>query len=223
MAPDLWHNLPAEEWQRLHLLHVPTKLTRREEHDTKAWLQYVEAKLAAKSRAAKEAPSAWVTELKEADLKHQQIYEAAARRISAILGDKEHFMHGKLEKVEPVPDVRPHKPKGRVDLFNQLVQQTPVDGQHKWQHQRSGVVCEYCGKRIKACSTHSEISQKQATACPGSVTKTLKQAMSELVQDTEGKLDEQPDHKWEIRTNNFGCIRCGPRSPLEVARQHWSS
>ena len=174
VAPDLWHNLPAEEWPRLQLLHVPIQMMRRAEQDTKAWLQYVEAKLAAKSRAAKEAPNAWVNELKEADRKHQAIYEVAARRISAILGDKEHFMHGKLEKVEPVPEARPNKPKGRVELFNQLVQQTPVEGQHKWQHQRSGVVCEYCGKRIKACSTHSEISQKQATPCPGSVTKTLK-------------------------------------------------
>ena len=42
--------------------------------------------------------------------------------------------------------------------------------------------------------------------------------MSELVQDTEGKLDEQPGHKWEIRTNNFGRIRCWARIPLRSSK-----
>ena len=138
------------------MLHVPPKLHREDGRESKAWLQYTEAKLAAKSRATKEGPFALEAELKAADLKHQQIYEVAASRVSAIFGDPDHFMHGQLEKVETEYKVRSEKPKGRVELFNQLVHQTPVEGQHEWQHHRQGVVCEHCGKRIKAGSTHSE-------------------------------------------------------------------
>lgn len=201
------------------MLHVPLKLLKEEGKESKGWLQYVEAKLAAKSRAAKEAPLALEAELRAADLKHQEIYEVAASRISAIIADREHFMHGQLEKVENEFKVNVPKPKkGRVDLLNQLVQQTPVEGQHKWQHHRQGAVCENCGKRIKACSTHEEISTKQATVCPGAVTKTLKQVMADLVSDTEGLLDEQIGHKWEMRASNFGCVRCWSKIPLRSSK-----
>lgn len=73
-APDLWHNLPADEWQRLQLLNVPVKLLKEEGRNSKGWLQYVEAKLAAKSRASKEAPLTLEAELKEADRMHQAVY-----------------------------------------------------------------------------------------------------------------------------------------------------
>ena len=109
-APDLWFSLPAEEWLRLKLLHVPPKLLREDGRESKAWMQYTEAKLAAKSRGVKEAPGALEAELKAADLKRQQIYEVAAGRISAIFGDHDHFMHGQLEKVETEYKVRPAKP-----------------------------------------------------------------------------------------------------------------
>ena len=193
-APDLWHNLPEDEWHRVQLLHVPQKMLKDSGDDSKAWLQYVEAKMAAKHRAEKEAPLALEAELKEEDRKHAGIYEVAIARIAAVLGDPEHYMRANLEKVEVEYKVAPAKPKGRAELFNQLVQQTPVSGQHKWLHHRKGVICELCGKKIKSCSTHSEISSKQATACTGSVTLTLKQIMTALVQDTEGMPDEVEGH-----------------------------
>lgn len=181
-------------------------------------MQFLEAKLAAKSRAAKEAPHALEAELKADDIKHQRIYEVAAGRISALLSDPDHYMHGNLEKVEMEFKVKPTKPKGRVELFNQLVQQTPVAGQHKWLHHRHGVLCEYCGKKIKGCSTHGEISSKQATECPGTVSKTLKQIMSEMVQDTENMPDEQPGHRWLMRATNFSCSRCWAKIPLRSGK-----
>lgn len=218
VAPDLWFNLPADEWLRLTLLHVPPKMLRADGKSSKAFLQYTEALLAAKSRATKEAPLALERELKAADVKHQQIYKVAAARISALIGDSSHFMHGQLETVETEYKIRADKPKGRVALFNQLVHQTPVEGQHKWQHHRQGVVCESCGKRIKACSTHSEISSKQATACPGAVSKTLKQLMAEMVQDTSEILEAHQGHKWEIRATTFGCSRCWAKIPLRSGK-----
>lgn len=84
----------------MQLLHVPQKLLKEQGGESKAWMQFLEAKLAAKGRAAKEAPTALEAELKAEDVKHQHIYEVAAGRISAILGDPDHYMHGKLEKVE---------------------------------------------------------------------------------------------------------------------------
>ena len=86
-APDLWHNLPEAAWQRVQLLHVPQKMLKDSGEDSKAWLQYVEAKMAAKHRAAKEAPLALAAELKEDDRKRASIYEAAIARITAVLGD----------------------------------------------------------------------------------------------------------------------------------------
>ena len=128
-------------------------------------------------------------------------------------------MHGELEKVEHAVRVPMPKPKlGRVALFSQLVQQTPSEAHHKWQHQRQGVVCERCGKRIKAYSTFEEINRKQATACPGAVTKTLKQVMTELIHDTEGRLEEQPGHKWEMTATSFGCVRCWNKIPLRSSK-----
>ena len=93
---------------------------------------------------------------------------------------------------------------------------TPVEGQRKWQRHRQGVVCEHCGKRIRACSTHSEISAKQATVCPVPFSKTLKQTMAELAQDTETLLDDRPGHKWELRATMFAAA--GPRSLFAAAR-----
>ena len=214
-APDLWYNLPAEEWKRLQLLNVPPKLLKEEGSTSRGWIQFGEAKLVAKQRAMRDAPTALVDELKAADQKHQAIYETAAGRISAILADRDHYMHGELEKVEHEVRVPQPKPKGgRVALFNQLVQQTSLAGQHKWQHHRQGVVCESCGKRIKACSTFEEIDKKQATICPGAVTKTLKQVMSEMIHDTEGMLEAQNGHKWEMTATTFGCVRCWNKIPL---------
>lgn len=37
-APDLWHNLLEEEWQRLKILHVPPKLLRGTGEDMGAWM-----------------------------------------------------------------------------------------------------------------------------------------------------------------------------------------
>ena len=219
VAPDLWYNLPEDEWKRLQLLHVPPKLLKEEGKTSRGWVQFAEAKHVAMQRAMKEAPSSLEVELKAADQKHQAIYEVAAARISAILADRDHYMHGELEKVEHEVRVPMPKPKlGRVALFSQLVQQTPSEAHHKWQHQRQGVVCERCGKRIKACSTFEEINRKQATACPGAVTKTLKQVMTELIHDTEGRLEEQPGHKWEMTATSFGCVRCWNTIPLRSSK-----
>ena len=218
-APDLWHNLPADEWQRLTLLNVPAKLLKDEGRHSKGWLQFIEAKLVAKGRSRRAANPECEKDLHEADKMHQAIYEVAAKRISKILQDADHYMHGTLEKVEhevKVPALPPKK--GRVELFNQLVLQTHVAGQHKWLHHRGGVICEGCGKKIKACSTHDEISTKQSTLCPGAVTKTLKQVMSDLVGATEHLQDGQPGHKWEIRASSFGCIRCWCKLPLKCSK-----
>lgn len=122
--------------------------------------------MAAKHRADKEAPLALEAELKDENKKNTSIYEVAIARITAVLGDPEHYMHANLENVEMEFKVAPAKPKGRAELFNQLVHQTPVAGQRKWLHHRKGVICELCGKEIKSCSAHSEISSKQATECP---------------------------------------------------------
>ena len=218
-APDLWHNLPADEWQRLTLLNVPAKMLKEEGRHSKGWLQFIEAKLVAKGRSRRAANPEREQELQEADRMHQAIYEVAAKRISKILQDADHYMHGTLEKVEhevKVPALPPKK--GRVELFNQLVLQTHVAGQHKWLHHRGGVICEGCGKKIKACSTHDEISTKQATLCPGAVTKTLKQVMSDLVGATEHLQEGQPGHKWEIRASSFGCTRCWCKLPLKCSK-----
>ena len=138
-APDLWHNLPEDEWSRVQVLNVPQKMLKDNGGDMRAWMQYTEAKLAAKQRATKEAPGD-LDELKKADLFHIKVYEAAAERIGAVLEDTDHYMHGKLEQIETEFKIKKDKPKGRLLLFNQLVQQTPVEGQHKWLHHRGGLV-----------------------------------------------------------------------------------
>ena len=216
-APDLWHNLPEDEWSRVQVLNVPQKMLKDNGGDMRAWMQYTEAKLAAKQRATKEAPGD-LDELKKADLFHIKAYEAAAERIGAVLEDTDHYMHGKLEQIETEFKIKKDKPKGRLLLFNQLVQQTPVEGQHKWLHHRGGVLCELCGKRIKACSTHSEISTKQSTQCNGRVTLTLKQTMAALVQESEGLDEEIEGHRWTISATSFGCKRCWAKIPLRSGK-----
>lgn len=218
VAPDLWHNLFVDEWQRVQLLHVPPKLLKEGGTNSKAWSQYEEAKRAAKHRAGNEAPQALEAELRQADRRHAEIYKVAVARISAVLADHDHYMHNKLEKVEMEFKISVNKPKGRAELFNQLVHQTPVSGQHKWLHHRKGVVCELCGKKIKSCSTISEISSKQATPCAGEVTLTLKQLMASLVQDTEGLPDSAAGHRWTIGATSFSCQRCWIKLPLRCGK-----
>ena len=62
------------------------------------------------------------------------------------------------------------------------------------------------------------VSTKQATVCPGAVSKTLKQTMAELVQDIEALLDDQPGHKWELRATTFGCSRCWAKIRLRSGK-----
>ena len=90
--------------------------------------------------------------------------------------------------------------------------------EREWENRRRGVICECCGKRIKACSTHDEISTKQATLCPGAATKTLKQVMAELVSNTESLQDGQPGHQWQLRASSFGCVRCWCKLPLRSSK-----
>lgn len=141
----------------------------------------MEAKLCAKARAAREAPTDLEAELRAEDNLHQAIYETAARRISAMLGDQDHYMNEKCEKVETTYKVKPDKPKGRLEVFRQLVQRVPGPGQREWQLHRQGVRCCLGGKRIKSCSTHADVSSKQDALCPGRATKTLEQLMNELM------------------------------------------
>ena len=107
---------------------MPQKRLKEQGDDAKAWLQLSETKLCAKARAVREAPTALEAELKEDDLRRQAIYEMAAARISAILSDPEHYMNGKMDKVETDFKIKPDKPKGCLEVFGKLVQRTPA----KW-------------------------------------------------------------------------------------------
>ena len=42
--------------------------------------------------------------------------------------------------------------------------------------------------------------------------------MGELIQDTEGRLEEQPGHKWEMTATTFGCVKCWHKIPLRCSK-----
>ena len=207
-APDLWHSLPAEEWKRLKVVHVPKKMLKQAGGDNRAWLQYQEAALCAQLRAQSIAPDDMVQQLHADDQWHQEVYEVAAQRISHILTDKEHYMHGKLEPVPTPFRVKVDRPKGRLEILRQLTQQAPQEGHHHWALQGHGIRCKQCGLHIKGCSTHDEIARKQATVCTGVAVRTLTQLKLELVEATEALNESQAGHRWYSRTSSFGCSRC---------------
>ena len=101
VAPDLWRNLPEEEWKRLQLLHVPWKMLRSQEGDARGKQQYLLAKQVAVQRAQKEQPISLERDLTAEDQLHYDVYMMAAQRICNVLQDKNHYMNGKLD---PAPD-----------------------------------------------------------------------------------------------------------------------
>ena len=42
--------------------------------------------------------------------------------------------------------------------------------------------------------------------------------MSEMIHDTEGLLEEQRGHKWEMTATTFGCVRCWNKIPLRSSK-----
>ena len=179
-----WHNLPEDEWLRLQVLHVPQKRLKEQGDDAKAWLQFSEAKLCAKARVVREAPTALEAELKEDDLTHQAIYEMAPARISAILSDPEHYMNGKMDKAHNAP-LPKGTPKG--NMFGSFI--------------------------AKVFDVRYASSSKQDSVCPGTITKTLMQLMREMVDDTAAQPDNQAGHRWFLKDSSFGCSRRWAKIP----------
>lgn len=128
-------------------------------------------------------------------------------------------MHGSFETVESSVKGPKSKPHARLEVFRQLVQREQEEGLHQWQLHRQRVRCAACGKRIKSCSTHAEISSKKDALCPGVVTKTLEQLMQELVDDTSNLPDEQEGHKWYLKESSFGRCRCWLKLPRRCGKQ----
>ena len=114
VAPDLWHNLPEDEWKRLQLLQVPWKMMKSQATNDRGRQQYLLAKQLAVKRAQREQPTSLEQELVIEDQLHFEVYMTAAKRISKMLQDKEHYMNGKLE---PVPDSGPKEAKQKPAHF----------------------------------------------------------------------------------------------------------
>ena len=207
-APYLWHSLPEAEWSRLKVLHVPKKLLQQTGDDKRAWLQFQEASMCALSRVHRIAPGDLEKELQADDLWRQEIYEVAAQRISQLLTDPDHYMHGKLAPVPTPFQVRPDRPRGRLDILRKLTQQEHQAGQHQWVLQGHGIRCQQCGLHVKGCSTHAEISSKQATTCPGEMCRTLTQIKKDMIATTEALADSQGGRRWFSRPSSSGCSRC---------------
>ena len=140
VAPDLWHNLPDDEWKRLQLLQVPWKLMKSQATHDRGSQQYLLAKQLAVQRAHREQPKSLEQELVIEDQLHLEVYMTAAKRISKMLQDKEHYMNGKLE---PVPDSGPKEtkkkpPQGRLALLRQLTLRERQPGTHEWEIYKAG-------------------------------------------------------------------------------------
>lgn len=109
--------------------------------------------------------------------------------------------------------------RGRIEALRQLTQQPHVPWQHDWKLQGHGVKCQLCGLHIKSCSTHAEISGKRATSCPGTMTKTLNQLMSELIDATEVLPEDQAGHRWYMKASSFSCNRCWVKVPRRCGKE----
>lgn len=110
-----------------------------------------------------------------------QVYRVAGERIGALIQDKDHYMHDKLTKVEPVIK--------RLEIMQQLAQRKQAggaDGVHSWMLKGSGLQCSACGMHLKASSTHEEIARKDGAPCPGTRSKTLLEQMKDLIDVRRG-------------------------------------
>lgn len=94
------------------MLHVPPKMLQKAGDDQRAWLQFLEAKQCAQTRATRDAPTSQERALREEDHWHQEVYGVAAARISAILQDPDRYMKHQLSPVETQFKVRPERPHG---------------------------------------------------------------------------------------------------------------
>ena len=222
LVADLWHNLEATEWKRLLTLHVPAKLLRGEGGEQRGWHQYQAAQQCAHQRALVEAPLEQLHALQEADQWHEQVYQVAAERIGALLQDKQHYMHDKLEGVEPVIKLKEKAPKGRLEIMQQLANRKRADGVagvHCWVLKGSGLQCSACGMHLKASSTHDEIARKDGAPCAGIKKKTLMDQMKELIESTAALPEEQDGHRWALKAHTFHCQRCWVRVPVRCSKE----
>ena len=222
VAPDLWHNLPEDEWKRLQLLQVPWKLMKSQATHDRGRQQYLLAKQLAVQRAHREQPKSLEQELVIEDQLHLEVYMTAAKRISKMLQDKEHYMNGKLE---PVPDSGPKEtkkkpPQGRLALLRQLTLRERQPGTHEWEIYKAGIQCKHCNRKIKGCATHAEIAHQQDTVCRGFAARTMEQQMRELVDSSDLLAEGHPGHRWVLQGSKFGCKQCWESIPRRSSKHH---
>lgn len=99
-------------------------------------------------------------------------------------------------------------------FFRQVVPQI-------WGANGSTIETEFFVSTVAKTSRPAALMGRSAASrpqCPGTVSKTLKQVMAEMVQDPEDMPDEQPGHRWLMRATNFSCRRCWAKIPLRSGK-----
>ena len=130
VAPDYFHHLGEDEWNRLTVLHVPVKMMKEAGEDTRQWMQYKVGKRLAQERARTEFNEESLKELQEADRRHYLIYQAAAR-IEGILKNKEHYILLEKGGAAVKQQSGDSKPRSRLDVFQKMVRAAQV-GSCSW-------------------------------------------------------------------------------------------